>query len=148
MTGFDSATVPADVLFVEADDCLLIFASIADAESSLTKADVDDGTCREAYGRNGEPLEIRTEAGTVRIRHGGAVNRPDELKELLLRYFEDCADPADDTESLDAMVARAWAIEHEHWERCGEGRGSTGIPLWACAVLIPLAIAGVYFLIR
>ena len=87
------------------------------------------------------------EQGATRIRSRGGETRPDELKQLLLRYFEACGDPADEEEPLDVLVSRAWAIEHDYWERCGEGRAGTGIPAWAYFILILVAVGVLYWLV-
>ena len=147
MSGFEAASVPPDALFVEADEILLIFPSLRDAEASLEAIDVEEGTYPAAYGPNGEPYEIRAEGPWVRINRGEGANRPDELKGLLCRYLEACEDPPDADESLDELVARAWAIERDHWQRCrGDERPET--PAWVYAIVILLALAGLYYALR
>lgn len=56
-TDFDytSPTVPSGALFVAADEPLLIYPSVAAAESHLEAVDVEDGVYPSAYGPNGEP---------------------------------------------------------------------------------------------
>lgn len=148
MSGFESVDVPREVVFVEADEPLLIFPNVTEAEKYLEATDVEDWVYRAAYGRDGQPFDIHTDGGAVRILPSAGENRPEELKLLLCRYFEACGDPADEDEPLETLVARAWTVEHDYWERCGEGRARTGIPPWAYAILIPAAAAALYFLVR
>ena len=147
MSGFEARTLPPGALFVEGDEPLLVFPSISEAEACLEATDVEDGVYRTAYGPQGQPFEIHVEGQAVRIRARAGNNRPDALKALLIRYFEACGDPADEDEPLDVLVSRAWAIEHDHWERCGEGRARSNIPTWAYVTLILLAGAGLYLLV-
>ena len=83
MSGFDTARVPPDALFVEADEILLIFPSVRDAEGSLEAVDVEEGTYPAAYGPNGEPYEVRAEGPWVRISRSEGANRSDELLKLV-----------------------------------------------------------------
>ena len=147
MSGFDAPSLPASALFIETEECLLVFPSAVEAEDCLKGADVAEGLYPTAYGPRGERFEVVSERGAVRIRAAGTEKRPDELKQQLLRYFEACGDPADEDEALDVLVSRAWAIEHDYWERCGEGRARTGIPPWAYGVLILLAGGLLYLLL-
>ena len=147
MSGFESARVPAEALFIEGDEILLIYPSVRDAEASLEAIDVEEGTYPAAYGPEGEPYDIRAEGPWVRITRGEGPNRPDELKGLLCRYLEGCEDPADADESLDELVARSWAIERDHWQRCRDD-DRAGTPPWVYAIVILLAVAGLYYALR
>ena len=147
MSGFEAASVPSEALFVEGDEILLIFPSVREAEASLEATEVEEGTYPAAYGPNGEPFTVRAEGPWVRIARGDGANRPDELKSLLCRYLEDCEDPADADESLDELVARAWVIERDHWQRCRDD-GRAGTPPWVYAIVILLAVAGLYYALR
>ena len=120
MSGFDSPTVPDDALFVDDGASLLVFPSVDAAEAALDPGDVESGSYVAAYGPRGEPYRISCEARQVRFSAAGGPNEPDQLKDLLLRYCEDCEDPDDATRPLEALVAHAWSIERDHWSRCGE----------------------------
>jgi hypothetical protein len=148
VSGFESATVPAEALFIEGNEILLIFPSVADAEASLEAIDVEEGTYPAAYGPEGEPYDIRAEGPWVRITRGEGPNRPGELKGLLCSYLEGCEDPADADETLDALVARAWAIEHDHWQRCDAAEARAEMPIWAIVIVILVAVAGLYYALR
>lgn len=145
--GFKSPTVPPGALFVAADEPLLVFPSVAAAESSLEAIDVAAAVDPAAYGPNGEPHRLVCEGNRVRIERTGEPNRPDELKALLLRYLEACEDPADATQPLDELVAIAWSIERNFWlrNRPDGDRFGTRIPIWGCLAFVLVLGAVWYF---
>jgi hypothetical protein len=144
-----SEAVPADLIFVEADEALLIYASPDAAASCPHLVAFEDQTALIAYGSRGE---------TYRTEHGGRLSfarldqpaRPEELKQLLLRYFEACEDPADADEPLDELVARAWTIECAYRQRCGseEEIERRKMPIWGYLALIAIPALILYFSLR
>jgi hypothetical protein len=132
----DSATVPVRAVFVAADEPLLIYTSIAEAECDLEVIDVEDGVYPAAYGPNGEPYRIRSEGGRVIIEPTGEPNKPDELEALLLRYLEAVGRAPEASASLDDLVLSAWATY----------RPSKPLPGWCCFALL-LIPAGLLFLL-
>jgi hypothetical protein len=132
----DSATVPAGALFVAADEPLLIYPSVAEAECDLEAIDVEDGVYSAAYGPNGEPYRIGSEGDRVIIEPTGEPNKPDEFRALLLRYLEAIGRAPEVSASLDDLVASAWATY----------RASKPLPSWCCCVLLVTA-AGLLFVI-
>lgn len=143
-------SVPPDVLFIEADEPLLIFASSADARSCLEPVDVEGGVYSTAYGPQGQVYRLGCKGGHVTIERTGEEDRPEALKELLLRYFEGCKDPADEGEPLDVLVERAWSIECDYRDRCGseDERRRFRMPLWGYVALIAIPAAILYFALR
>lgn len=135
--NYESPTVPPQALFVECTDPLRLFPSVDVAENALERMGLESGDCSRAYGPKGEMFHIRMENGRVRIEPSGEPARPDELKNLLLHYFECCEDPWDPTDELNCLVQEAWSIERDYWLRSSSDDDPRRIPAWA---LVPLAI--------
>lgn len=125
------ATVPPGALFVAADEPLLIYPSVAEAECDLEAVDVEDGVYPAAFGPNGEPYRIRSEGGRVIIELTGEPNKPDELRALLFRYLEAVGRAPEVSASLDELVASAWATY----------RPSKPLPGWCCFTLVVIPAA-------
>jgi hypothetical protein len=132
----DSAAVPAGALFVAADEPLLMYPSVAEAECDLEVIDVEDGVYPAAYGPNGEPYRIGSEGDRVIIEPTGEPNKPEEFRALLLRYLEAIGRPPKVSASLDDLVASAWATY----------RPSKPLPGWCCFALLVVA-AGLLFVV-
>lgn len=135
--GYESPTVPPQALFVECTDPLRLFPSVEVAENALESMGLESRDCSRAYGPKGELYRIRTQSGHVRIEPSGEPDRPNELKNLLLHYFECCEDPSDPTDELSGLVEEAWSIERDYWLRSRSDEDPRRIPAWALA---PLAI--------
>ena len=131
-----STTAPAGVLFVAADEPLLIYPSVAEAECDLEAIDVEDGVYPAAYGRNGEPYRIASEGGRVIIEPTGEPDKPDELRALLLRYLEAVGCTPEPSASLDDLVTSAWATY----------RPSKPLSGWCCFALLVIP-AGLLFVL-
>ena len=148
--SYESTTVPPGALFVAADEPLLIYPSKTAGERDLEAIDVVNGVYPAAYGPNGEPYEVGCDGDQVIIERTVGSNRPDELKELLLRYFEARGDSAEATASLENLVARAWSLERDFWlehDPYGD-RFATRIPAWGCIAVGLILAALVYFMFR
>jgi hypothetical protein len=141
-----SAPVPPGIIFVEADEPLLVYPSIAEAENCLEAVDVEGGLYPGAYGGAGELYRIRCVGGRVVIERAEG-RRPDALKELLIRYFEGCEDPADAGETLDVLVGRAWTLEQDYRSRCGSSGERFRMPIWGYLLLVAAPAAILYFTI-
>jgi hypothetical protein len=148
--GFDysSPTIPPEAVFVEDDEPLLVFPSAEAAENVLRPDDVASGCYPAAFGPKGERFAVRCEGGRVRVVRTSDPDDPARLKAELLRYLEACEDPADAHEPLNELVARAWAIERNHWQRCGAGDPRSRLTLWLGIALVVAAGAAVNFLFR
>ena len=133
----DSVAVPAGALFVAADEPLLMYASVAEAECDLEAIDVEDGVYPAAYGPNGEPYRIGIEGDRVIIESTGEPNKPDEFRALLLRYLEAIGRTPEGSASLDDLVASAWATY----------RPSKPIPGWCCFTLLVVPAALLFGLV-
>jgi hypothetical protein len=151
-TAFDysSATVPAGALFVAADEPLLVFPSIAAAESYLEAVDVRNGVYRAAFGPNGKPYRIDSDGDDVVIELTGEPDRPDELRGLLSRYLEATGRTPDPTRTFEDLVATVWAIERDFWQEHDPygDRFGTRIPLWGYIGFVVLVAAGLYLVFR
>ena len=146
---YSSERVPEAVLFVTADEPLLVFPSVAAAERYLEAIDVENGVYPAAYGPHGEPHRIGSDGSQVFIERIDGPDRPDELKALLLRCLGGRGRPADPAAPLDTLVAEAWAIESEFWREhdpFGE-RFGTRISFWSCAALLLVVAAALYVLV-
>lgn len=152
VTDFDyaSATVPFGALFVEADEPLMVYPSVAAAEQHLEAVDVENGIYPAAYGPNGEPYRIGVEGNCVIIEPTGDSNEPGNLSLLLLRYLEAKGRIPDATATFDDLVATVWAIESDFWrEHDPNGdRFGTRISLWGCTALVALVAVAFYFMFR
>lgn len=137
--SYESPTVPAEALFLECADPIRVFPSVAAAELHLESLGLESSECSIAYGPSGEIHRIRTKDGRLRIERSDEPDRPDELKYLLLHYFECCEDPWDATDELNCLVDEAWLTERDYWLRVKADAQASAhrIPAWA---LIPLAI--------
>ncbi|MDO7842560.1 hypothetical protein [Sphingomonas immobilis] len=135
-TDFDyaSAAVPPGALFVAADEPLLVYPSVAAAESHLEAIDVRNGVYPAAYGPNGESYRIKADGDHVVIEPTGESDRPDELSGLLLRYLKATGSTPDATTTFRDLVATVWAIEREFWQEHDPygDRFGTRISLWGC----------------
>ena len=129
-----SATVPAGARFVAADEPLLIYPTVPDAECDLEAIDVENGVYPAAYGPNGEPYRLGTEGDRVLIEPTGEPNKPDEFRALLLRYLEAIGSAPEVSASLDDLVASAWATYLP----------SKPLPVWCCFALLVIP-AGLLF---
>jgi hypothetical protein len=129
--------VPPGALFVAADEPLLIYPSVAEAECDLEAVDVEDGVYPAAFGPNGEPYRIGSEGGRVIIEPTGEPNKPDELRALLLRYLEAVGRAPEVSASLDELVASAWATY----------RPSKPVPGWCCFTLLVIPAALLFVLV-
>jgi hypothetical protein len=127
----NSAAVPAGALFVAADEPLLIYPSVSEAECDLEAIDVNDGVYPAAYGANGEPYRIGTDGDRVVIEATGEPNKPDELRVLLCQYLEAVGRPFEDSASLDNLVASVWATY----------RPPRPLPAWCCFAVLAVPVA-------
>jgi hypothetical protein len=137
-----STAVPDGALFVAADEPVLVFGSVADAEMWLEAVDVEDGVYPAAFGRSGEPFRLTTDGSTVVIERTGEPNRPDELEALLLRYIGAVGRHPDPSLGLDELVATVWALQRK-------GQRRIELHVWGCiAVLGALAVGLAYLAFR
>jgi hypothetical protein len=94
-------------LFVAADEPVIFFSSVEAAEGWMEEIDVENGVYTAAFGPAGEPYHIcATGGGGVVISPADEPSKPDELKSLLLRYFEAVGQPVDSGTDLTALIAR------------------------------------------
>ena len=141
--------VPNGALFVAADEPMLIYQSVADAERDLEAIDVENGVYPAAFGPNGQPYAITTDGTGVLIVPTGEPEDPDALKSLLTRYLDAIGEPAAPEEDVHALVRRAWLDHEAFWaehDPYGDRFGSR-IPLWGCLALIAVAGAIAYAVI-
>jgi hypothetical protein len=138
-----------DFLIVAADEPALFYPSRQAAELDLEVIDVENGVYPAAYGPAGEPYRVSVSGKNVIIEPLGGPNKPDELKALLLQYYEAIGEPADPAEELSSMVERVRRREEDFWaenDPFGE-RFSPRTSAWSCFVLFAAIAAGAYFLI-
>ena len=141
--------VPTGIIFVEGDDALLMYPSADAAAECPHLAGADQGAASVAYGAVGNVYRVHR-AGGLAFEKADEPPRPDELKSLLLRYFEACEDPADADEPLDELVERAWTIECAYRLRCGpdEEIERRRMPVWGYVAMIALPVAILYLALR
>ena len=141
---------PAGLIFVEAGDSLLMYASAGAAGDCPHLADLEEGVAPIAYGPRGEVYRVERIAAQFAFEATDEPARPDDLKSLLLRYFEACEDPADADEPLEELVARAWSIECGYRLRCGpdEEIERRRMPVWGYVAMIALPVAILYLALR
>jgi hypothetical protein len=139
--------VPSTLIFVEAGDALLMYASPDAATSCPHLAKFEERAALIAYGSCGEPYRVHHAGGRLAFEKSDQPARPDALKQLLLCYFEACEDPADADEPLDELVARAWTIECDYRRRCGseEEIERRKMPLWGHVILIAVPLLALYW---
>ena len=147
---YSSTTVPEDALFVAADEPLLVFPSATAAERDLEAIDVENGEYPAAYGPRGEPYSVRAIEGQVVIEPTGELERPDELRVLLLRYLEQRGRDAEASASVEALVAEVWKIESEFWQEHDPfgDRFGTRIPPWGCFAFMLALGTALYLVLR
>lgn len=147
---YASVTVPHGALFVQADEPLLIYPSVAAAERHLEAIDVEEGIYPAAYGPKGEPYRVGTEGNRVIIERTGEGNKPDELRALVLHYLEAIGGKSDPKASLDELVAEAWASESDFWQMHDpySERFAARIPLWGCVAVVLLVAVAIYVALR
>jgi hypothetical protein len=138
--------VPPGLIFVESDDALLIYASADAAAQCPHLEELESEAALIAYGSAGEPYQVQQRDGISFVKLDEPA-RPNELKALLLRYFEACEDPADADEPLEELVERAWTIECGYRERCGpDGEiERRKMPAWGYLALIGVPALILYF---
>lgn len=135
--------MPSAGIFVSADEPLLVFPSKRAAERFLEVHDIEAGVYPIAYGLAGEVFNVDSEGSRPVIRPVAGEFRPEELKQLLLRYLEAIGQSAGLDRSLDQLVKDLWDYEREFWiENDPDGeRFSKRVPVWGClAVLALLAL--------
>jgi hypothetical protein len=94
-------------LIVAADEPAIFFPNIESAEQWMEPVDVIDGIYTAAYGPCGEPYLVETDGLQVAItRAPNEPDRPEELRALLMRFFEAVGEPAGADEDLSTMLAR------------------------------------------
>ena len=131
------------MIFVEADEPLLVFPSIEAAESYLEAVDVRAGVYPRAYGELGEVYDITARDGLVVIQPSGASPTPNDLNRLLSRYLEAVGESVSGEAELPVLVAAVEAHETAFWlehDPYGD-RFSKPIPWWGCLV-IALGVGG------
>ena len=120
-------------LFIEADEPLLVFASVEMAEQHLEAVDVREGIYKRAYGPSGEPFSIAIEGEGVVIRPIGQPADPDGLLELLRRSLHAVGATAPPDADLSTLVATTVAV----WTK--RQRYVEVVSWWSCmAVMIVL----------
>ena len=139
--------VPSTIIFVEAGEALLMYASPDAAAACPHLAKFEDKAALIAYGRRGEPFLARHAGGRLSFGRTEEQARPEALKELLLCYFEACEDPADADEPLDELVERAWTIECDYRRRCGsdEEIERRKMPWWGHVLLVAVPLLALYW---
>lgn len=108
---FSSPTVPRSALFVAADEPLLLFPSVRDAEGFLEAIDVESGVYPIAYGPGGEVYSISTKGSRVLVRRDDGRDDPDALRALLVGYLEANRQTVSASIPLDELTAVVWTIE-------------------------------------
>jgi hypothetical protein len=145
-----STDVPPELLFVAADEGLLLFPSIVTAEGCLEARDVRDGVYPAAYGPAGEVYLVETDGRRVIIVPREGERRSDEFKALLLERMEATGVPADPSEELPTLVRRYYDWEEAFWaehDPYGDRLG-TRIPLWGCLVVLSVVCLGFFTIWR
>lgn len=147
-----SADVEASTtaLFVVADEPLLVYQSIRDAELDLEMIDVENGTYPAAYGLAGEPYQVGTDGTNVVITRVDGPNKPEELKPLLARYLKECGEPVEPDEDVKALAQRALLYDREFWtehDPFGERFGKR-LPFWGCMAAVGALAVLAYLLLR
>jgi hypothetical protein len=133
----DLSPVPPGVLFVAADEPLLIYSSVAEAECSLEGIDVEAGVYWAAYGPNGESYRVGSNGRSVIIELTGGPNEPEQLRALLSRYLETIGRAPDISASLEDLVASAWATY----------RPSKPLEGWCCFSLFAILVGLLFLLV-
>ncbi|WP_394652721.1 hypothetical protein [uncultured Sphingomonas sp.] len=126
-------------LFVESDEPLLVFPSIAVAESWLEAVDVNSRLYPRAFDATGQQFSIIAIDDMVTINKIDAPPDVEGLKDLLRRALAQVGDVRSDDASIDELVAAAEAFWQE-LDPYGE-RFSKPIPWW-CLILIAIPVAG------
>ena len=139
--------VPSTIIFVEAGEALLMYASPEDGGRCPHLAKFEEKAGLVAYGAGGEPYRVQHGGGRLSFEKTDQPTRPDALKELLLRYFEACEDPADAHEPLNELVARAWTIECDYRRRCGSDDEiqRRKMPWWGHVLLVAVPLLALYW---
>lgn len=135
---YGSSTVPSGVLFVAADEPLLVFPSVRAAEGWIEAIDVENGVYPAAYGPNGEPFRVESAGKRVIIEPTGEQNRPEDLRALLLKYLQSRGQTVNDEAPTSELVQQVWRWESDFWQEndpCGD-RFSKPLPGWCCAALL------------
>jgi hypothetical protein len=145
-----SEPVPSTLIFVEAGDALLMYASPDDAGQCPHLRAFEEKASLVAYGSDGALYRVQHSAGRLSIEKTDAPAQPSALKEVLLGYFEACEDPADADEPLDELVARAWTIECDYRRRCGSDDeiARRKMPWWGHILLIGVPLLALYWGLR
>jgi hypothetical protein len=140
--------VPSGLIFVEAEDSLLMYASAQAACDCPHLAELEAAPV--AYGARGEVYRVGRQDSQLTFEAADEPPRPEALKSLLLRYFDACEDPADADEPLDELVGRAWGIECNYRLRCGsdEEIKSRRMPVWGYLALVAVPAAILYLTLR
>ncbi|TKD53225.1 hypothetical protein [Sphingomonas baiyangensis] len=147
---YASVEVPPGAIFIEADEPLLVYPSVAAAERHLEAEDVTDGVYPAAYGPNGEPYRVRSDGRHVIIEPTGEPERAGELRLLRLQYLEAIGRNPDANSTNNDLVATVWVIERDVWRKHGPygDRCGTRVPPWGCIGLLLLVAAGFYLAFR
>ncbi|TVV71665.1 hypothetical protein [Sphingomonas solaris] len=118
------------ILFIEADEPLLMFSSVEMAEQYLEAVDVRSGVYKRAFGQAGELFSIEAESEIVVIRATEQPADPDGLCELLRRSLHGVGEaflPDADLPTLVAAVEARWTKRQ---------RFATAISRWGCIVAV------------
>ncbi|KQM67494.1 hypothetical protein ASE75_00620 [Sphingomonas sp. Leaf17] len=136
------------MLFVEADEPLLVFPSIEVAETYLEAVDIQDNVYPRAYGPAGEMYDIVARGDLVVIEPSAMSPRPNDLKRLLSSYLGSVGEPVSGDADLATLVASVEAHQNAFWvEHDPDGeRFSKPIPLWGCIAVI-VALIGMSLLL-
>ncbi|WP_145199257.1 hypothetical protein [Sphingobium sp. B2] len=100
-------------LFIEADEPLLVFASIEMAEQHLEPLDVESGVYTRAFGPTGELFSIETDGESVTIRNSKQPADPDSLCALLRRSLQQIGELV----PMDADLPTLVAFTEDVWTR-------------------------------
>src|SRR5215208_1378838 len=94
-------------LIVEADEPAIFYSSVSRAESDLEPIDVLNDVYTAAFGPRGEQYLITTDGyNTTIVLDETVPPDPDRLKEVLLRFLDSVKVPADQTETLEELLAK------------------------------------------
>lgn len=137
-------------LFVEADEPLIVFPSLEDAERYLEREDVEAGVYPRAYDSAGKLYDIAVNNGRVSIVSVAGENDPAGLSRLLRRYLAALDKPVPSEANLESLVSMVLAEEEAFWaERDPYGeRYAPRLPLWGCSLLLALAAGVIYLLLN